>query len=193
MKKLKILIDLDGITADTLPHWLKVCNEMYGTKATVEDIKEWNLHASPALSMLKPEQIFGILNMPGFTLDIPVMPGAVENIEALMALGHSVKFLTARYGDVGMPETLHWMKKHFPFVKPDKQVGFYYDKHDIRGDILVDDKGETLIQYNAANPDSKILTINYAYNQMLIPKAIRVEKNEDSWFALRKLIEGYSA
>jgi len=192
MKKLRILVDLDGIVADTLPYWLKQIQDTTGVVTTIADINKWTLHACPPLNALKPGQVYDLLNIPGFNANIPVMPGASENLLALQEMGHELYMLTARYGDVGMPETLHWVEEHFPWIQADKQVGFFADKHHVRADVLIDDKAETLIKYSECNPEAKILTINYPYNQVSIPGVIRVEKNEDSWFSLRKTIEGIS-
>lgn len=191
-KKLTILVDVDGIVADTLPTWLEWIERLTGVKATPADITNWTLHACPPLNKLKPNQLYDILNMPGFNANLPLMPGAAKELFELHNQGHNLYLLTARFGDVCISETLKWVKEHLPFINPEKQMGFMADKHLVRGDVLIDDKGETLIKYQECNPSSKIVTINYPYNQMKIPGVIRVDKSEDSWFAIRKVIEDIS-
>lgn len=192
MKKLRILVDVDGIVADTLPFWLKMVKETTGVEAVPADITKWALHTCPPLTSLRPEQIYDLLNISGFNAEIPMMPGASDNLKALHDAGHDVYLLTARYGDVGMPETIHWLKKHLPWFNSEKKLGFFADKHLVKADVLIDDRGETLLKYYESNPHAKIVTINYPYNQAQIPGVIRVEKNENSWTALREVIEGIS-
>ena len=70
MKKLRILIDVDGIVANTLPYWLSKIARATETKtpegrlpgviAQVEDIKEWDLSKCPPLDKVDPKLMFGI-------------------------------------------------------------------------------------------------------------------------------------
>lgn len=179
--KLTILIDLDGITADTSPAWLDRIYETTGVRATGADIKHWEMTDNPVFKGLSPEQIFGVLNEPGFTLGLKPMPGAVENIKNLYYAGHEIYFVTARFGSNTMPETIKWVKQHFPFLRTDKYLCFHHDKYMVRGDVFIDDKPESLELYAKHNPDAHLVTINYPFNQLQLERLFRVPYNENAW------------
>lgn len=188
---MKILVDIDGIAADTLPYWLNYIHATTGVRASIHDITKWELAKCPPLDKLLPEKVYSILNNKGFMLSIPPMSGASETLEKLQAAGHQIYMVTARYGSEGMPETILWLKKHFQWLNPEKQLVFLYDKHLLYGDILIDDKAETLIKYSVAHPNATLLTIDYPYNRTPPVKGlIRVARNKDSWTNLGKYIEG---
>jgi 5'(3')-deoxyribonucleotidase len=167
VKKLTILVDIDSTICDSLPRWLEVIAEKTGVKAQVSDITEWGMHNCSPLNRVDPKLIYGILNEPGFNRDLKPMAGAVEALKALMEEGHKVYFVTARYGPVGMPETLEWFARHLPFVDPKAQLVFMADKELLEADVLIDDRAETLERYWGAHPYSRLIAIEYAYNARL--------------------------
>jgi 5'(3')-deoxyribonucleotidase len=172
MKKLKILIDMDGIVCDTLPYWLQKIAEKTGKIAQVEDITEWDLLKCAPLVGCDPKVVFGMLQDPGFIYNIKPVWGAREAVKALQDAGHEIYLVTARCGPVSMPDTLEWVKKHLPFINAEKQVIFCYNKRLIPADVLIDDKMETLVDYSAHHPEALMMAIKYPYNAPL-------EKNFD--------------
>jgi 5'(3')-deoxyribonucleotidase len=170
MKKLRILIDVDGIVANTLPYWLGKIAQRTKLIAQVEDIKEWDLCKAEPLKGADPKVIFGMLNDQYFMINVPVMFGAKEAIKQLQDDGHEIVFVTARTGYVSMPETLEWFHRHFPNVNTEKQVAFLYDKQHMLGDVLIDDKPATLEAYKAKHPHALTVGIKYPYNQHLGPE-----------------------
>lgn len=185
---MKILIDLDGIVADTLPYWLDRVAATTGIRATPEQITDWNLSKNYPLDILKPSAIFSILNEKGFTLGIPAMQGAFDTIKLLKQDGHEVSLLTARYGDNCMPETIQWLNREMPWFNAEENAWFCYHKNRILGDILIDDKAETLIKYRAEHPKSKLITIDYPYNQHA-EVDFRTKKDENSWTNIHNYIK----
>lgn len=186
---MKILVDMDGILTDTLPVWLDRIHYHTGVRAYAQDINKWNLHENPVLAQLKPNQIFDVLNEKDFTLGIPQMPHAIRNLKLLQEDGHDVSIVTARYGDQCMPETIQWLSKMMPWFDAGKKAWFCYDKHRVIGDVLIDDKAETLIKYRQEHPKAKLITIDYAYNQHAPLDTYRVAKSEDSWNEIRAYIQ----
>ena len=172
MKKLRILIDVDGIVANTLPYWLKqiAIESKYKHVAQVEDIKEWDLSKAEPLKGFDIKRLFGMLNDTDFMLEVPVVFGAKEGIAQLLADGHDVCFVTARTGETSMGETLRWFRRHFPQVNTEKQLAFMYDKQHMLGDVLIDDKAATLEAYKAKHPKALTIGIRYPYNQHLGPE-----------------------
>lgn len=185
---MRILVDLDGIVADTLPHWLRRIYYLTGVRATLADITKWNLNENPPLTLLQPNQIFDILNEPGFNVSIPEMSDATLFLKKLHDVGHDISVVTARFGPVAMPETLQWLHAMMPWFDAEKKTFFCYDKHRVDGDILIDDKAETLIKYNQEHPAAKLITIDYPYNQHAPANTIRVSKNGYEWEQIESYI-----
>ena len=80
-KKLKtLLIDLDCITVDMLPPWLKRYNEICNTNVTVEDIKEYDV----GKVCVNEKVLYSILDEPGFFFNMEPMPGAVKYLQKLI-------------------------------------------------------------------------------------------------------------
>lgn len=189
---MKILVDLDGIVTDTLPAWLDRIYYHTGIRAVTADITKWNLHENPPLTLLKPNQIFDVLNEKDFTLGIPQMADACAHLKRLFDAGHDVSIVTARYGTNCMPETLVWLSEMMPWLKIDKKVWFVHDKHRITGDLLIDDKAENLILYRETFPEAKLITIDYPYNKNAPADTLRVHKNGYEWEQIERLVNELS-
>lgn len=189
---MKILVDMDGIVTDTLPTWLNRIHQLTGVRAVPDDITKWNLNENPPLNLLKPNEIFDILNEKDFTLGIPQMADANLFLEKLHKAGHDISIVTARYGTNCMPETLVWLREMMPWLNVEKKAWFVYDKHRITGDILIDDKAETLIKYREEHPTTKLITIDYPYNKHAPPDTHRVHRNGYEWEQIESYINELS-
>lgn len=171
MKKLRILIDLDNITADTLPYWLEYLAHKahMPVAAKVEDITLWDMSKCPPLDTIDPKLVLGVLQDNYFTLNIPLMPGAKQAIQELMLAGHEVYLVTARSGHTHVTETFEWVAKQLPFINIREQLIFCSNKTLIPADVLIDDKPDTLIKYKKAHPSAITMAIRYPYNTHLEP------------------------
>ena len=196
MKKLRILVDIDGITADTLPHWLKWIADKSGVQARMSDIDKYDFAQCPPLNSLHPSLVYGVLQDPGFTTAIPLMPGAELALMKLMNDGHEVYLVTARSGAQHISETFTWVKEQLPFIDARKQLIFCYDKHLLTADVLVDDQAYTLTNYKSIHPKASVMGIKYLYNSYLelmsdpISAGVNlVEYGPMAWDSLYQLIK----
>jgi 5'(3')-deoxyribonucleotidase len=185
---MRILVDLDGIVVDTLPSWLKRVHETTGILAKPADITKWNLIDNPPLDQLQLQQLLDILNEKDFNINLPQMSDASHYLHQLHNAGHDISIVTARSGTHCMPETLTWLKKMMPWLDVEKKVWFCYDKQRITGDVLIDDKAETLIKYKEAHPEAHLITIDYPYNQHAPEETHRVQKNGYEWEQIESII-----
>lgn len=185
---MRILVDMDGIVTDTLPAWLQRIYETTGVKATPSDVVKWNLIENPPLNQLTPQQLFSILNEPGFNKTLPQMADAAHYLGQLHKAGHDISIVTARAGTNCKPETEQWLREMMPWLNIDKRVWFIYDKHRVTGDVLIDDKAETLIQYRQEHPNAHLVTIDYPYNQHAPEDTLRVHKNGYEWEQIESII-----
>jgi 5'(3')-deoxyribonucleotidase len=108
-----IVCDIDGIVADTLPYWLSKIGERTGVYAKLYEIDRWDLSSCSPLDSAEPKAIFGLLNEPGFCLNIPLMQGADKYLRFLYQDGYKIHFATARAGSTEKQETVEWLKKYF--------------------------------------------------------------------------------
>lgn len=183
---MKILIDIDGITANLLPHWLYYIQALVTRQGDGElarkiarmdpitGVTEWELHKCTPLDAVDPKKIYDVLNTHQFFETMPVMYGATDAIRHLVEAKHEVYLVTARYGNYAHQETIAWVKKYFPFLDAEKQLIFAYDKHLLRADVLIDDKPQTLSNYKLYHPESEVLGIKYAYNEHLDSKIYKL-------------------
>jgi 5'(3')-deoxyribonucleotidase len=200
MKKLRILVDIDGITADTLPHWLGWIANKTGVVAKVSDIDKYDFAQCSPLNQLPASTVYGALQDPGFTTAIPMMPGASENLKKLMDDGHEVYLVTARSGAQHIAETFIWVKEQLPFLDSRKQLIFCYNKDLLSADILIDDQAYTLTNYKAVHPRSSVMGIRYLYNSYLevmsdpISASVElVEYGPAAWDSLYQLVKARAA
>jgi 5'(3')-deoxyribonucleotidase len=163
----RILVDIDGIVADTIPYWLEYLSQKTGVVATVADIKRYEFAQCPPLNQLPPETVYGVLQDPGFTLGVPLMEGADKVLKGWMQLGHEVYLVTARSGSQHIAETFQWVQNKLPFIDTRKQLIFCYDKHLLSADVIIDDRPITLATYKKVHPTAEIISIEYPYNTSL--------------------------
>lgn len=179
---------MDGIITNTLPSWLDRIYDTTDVWADPLEIKKWNLIENPPLDKLKLNQILDILNEKDFNLNIPQMNDATQHLEKLHKAGHDISVVTARFGTHCMPETLEWLRIMMPWFDVEKKTWFCYDKHRITGDVLIDDKAETLIKYNQEHPEAKLITIDYPYNKHAPVDTFRARKNGHEWEQIESYI-----
>lgn len=175
-----VLIDIDSTVADCLPYWLDEIHKEHGIKAEMEHVDKWDMAACPPLDQVGPQKVYGMLQRPGFNLNMPIMPGAAEAIKKLIDLGDKVYLVTARKGAVCMAETFDWIKKHLPFLK-ENQLIFCADKHLLKGDVMIEDKPEYILSCLEEGMD--VIGIEYAYNRHLLNESgvVLVKHGPDAW------------
>jgi 5'-nucleotidase len=171
MKKNKpiLLFDMDSITVDMTPAWLKIYRKRTKDSLDLKNQTEW------AFSKLVkyPKKLDAILTEDKFFYNLPPMPGAVESIRKLMERGADVVFLTQlpRKSDFAAKDKRAWIKKYFPRFDL-KNMIFAHRKYLVSGNLLFDDNPvhiESWRRYNAKNhsiwPFPIAATIEYPYNR----------------------------
>lgn len=133
-----ILIDVDGVVADTLQLWA----DKYGwdkNKVTAYNVNK--VTGDP-----KAQDIF---RQPNFFKQVFPIPGAIAGIRELREAGHELIFVTSTpdgcyqtYGD-----KVDWLKSLFPWIIEHKHIIFSQSRHALYGDILIDDRLENLSNF----------------------------------------------
>ena len=115
-----ILVDMDDVLEQLLDGMIRYINSRYGTKTTLDDIREWELaSAFPGLSR---EQIYSPELDPDFWKDVKPMPGADEALQKLIADGHEIYIVTASLYQT-LPEKMDEALFRYPGAKPSTKEG----------------------------------------------------------------------
>lgn len=147
---MRILLDVDGVTADFMSQSFLHLREVGGPVVTHQDIVTFDL-----LSFV-PERFRNILlrtwKEQYFCASIPLYEGSKDAVRALRGLGE-VLFVTAPLE--GSPhwhwERTQWIKEHFD--SDGKDVIFATRKQHIAGDVLIDDRLDNLLDWQKAHPN----------------------------------------
>lgn len=139
-----ILLDQDGVLADFEEGFRRVWHARMGHEFPallptarksfyIDD--DYPAHHTPTVEQIMTAQ--------GFYRDLPVIPGALEAIRALQALGHQIAICTSPHSAnrFCVQEKLEWVEEHLgsDFVR---KVIIAKDKTLVHGDVLIDDRPE---------------------------------------------------
>lgn len=137
---MNILVDVDGVVADTMTAWLDFYNHNYDDILTPEDITSWDM-----VNFVKPEcgeKIYEFLTKDYLYEKTKPIDGASSGVKHLRGKGHRVIFATA---GIYTTAKFHWLEEHG--FEPGKNAEDYvsiYDKNLLRGDILIDDRDKNV-------------------------------------------------
>lgn len=138
MKRKTIAIDMDGVIADTVAHFLFCYEKDYGIK-----IERQAFEGKPEAEGLPDNTVRKYVHTPGFFRTVPVMEGAKE---ALLQLSKSFDIYIVSAA-MEFPQSLfekhEWLHEHFPFISW-KHIIFCGDKSIIATDYMIDDHARNL-------------------------------------------------
>ena len=181
MKKLVILIDMDGIAADLVGKTLRLYNAEHGTAFTHAHVTDWNFDKC----IPNGKAMFRYFDTPGFFLDLQPLPGMVRALKGLKKAGHELHIAsTPHVRGTCAQDKLAWVDEHIPFIGARNTI-LVRDKTMLKGDVLIDDKPETIEKYRLAWPTSILASIAYPYNNCvkhhLNIHAHGIENFEQAW------------
>jgi 5'-nucleotidase len=132
---LTIAVDMDEVLADLVPKWLSVYNKEWDDNLVKEDLLEWDI-----TKFVKPEcgdKVYEIIMRDGFYVDLDIIPGAQEGVEALQGMGYNICIASAS-PRTAYADKHNWIKKHFPTIDTDNII-FTKNKSLVKADLLLDD------------------------------------------------------
>jgi 5'(3')-deoxyribonucleotidase len=170
MQTKTLLVDMDAIVADLATEWYDRWNKSplnrSQTSLTVDDVTQWDVGKAIGNSA-----VYSILKEPGLYRVLKPLPGAIDGLKEVFGMkvngvpAYDVFFLTA---SITAPHILadkaYWVAEHFPFIKPKKLI-FAYHKERVMGDVFIDDSPKNLARFRAAQPATRLVTIDYPYNK----------------------------
>lgn len=142
MSKKVILVDMDDVLEDLSWAWTRVLNQRYGTDVKRNELKEWDMCA--AFPSLTRDQVYGLLDEEDFYNELRPLEGAPESLKALKDMGHAVYIVTATSGRSVRAKMEKCLFKYFPYLTW-QDVIITWNKHLIKGDILIDDGVHNLL------------------------------------------------
>ena len=131
-RKPRVLFDMDDVIVDFLGGLLENFNYKYGTNFSKKDVDVWNLEHTLG------SNVWGIMNEPGFFLNLKPKGNSIEIIKRIIDNGFDVLIVTACDPDA-YKEKLEWIKHHMPYFNKGRLIPCS-EKSVIWGDILIDDK-----------------------------------------------------
>lgn len=165
MNRPRILLDVDGVSADFITPCLDAIHAHTGRRFAPEDVTDWDIMKSLGIGTEDAIAIYKSMERPGLCMDIPVYPDAREGIASLREWA-DVWAVTAPFGgphwmyerDRWLVERLGFHKSHVLHVRSEAKPG-------IVGDALVEDKTSTLKAWSAAHPNKRGVLFLRNYNQ----------------------------
>jgi len=154
----KILIDVDGVTADMVRDLF----ERMGGTLKVEDFPTWDIFKQ--LSDEDREEAYSILSKSDFWANLPVVDGSQKGVRHLKNFGHEVVWVTSPWsGCPGWGDArTAWIKKHFG---EGDEIHLRRDKENVDGDCLIDDKPDNVDTYKRVHPDATVLIFDTPHNK----------------------------
>lgn len=136
-----ILLDQDGVLADFEHAFIAAWRERHPDIAPIEFEARKSFHILedyPEDLRAKAEAIY---TAPGFIRNLPPVPGAIDAVRELMALGMDVRICSSplRQYDNNVLEKYQWIEQHLGRAATERLI-LTRDKTLVQGDLLIDDR-----------------------------------------------------
>lgn len=156
-----LLFDCDGVLCDFLGGLLAAVNRDRRTAFKPVDCDRWDIGKAYGLEW---SYLNTICSRPGFCASLNPLPGAIDAVNHLRELA-DVYVVTSPFDMAPhwIWERAEWLFNHFGFDKD--HVIHCNTKRLIWGDILVDDRAETVVEWCKRWRDSTGLLWDAPYNQ----------------------------
>lgn len=158
-----VLCDQDGVLADLEAGFWAQWAELYPDAPQQADADTSKFYIHDQLPAQYRDQANALRNMPGFYRNLPVVPGAVEALHAMLAAGWDVRICTAPLltNSTCASDKLAWIDEVLGDGWSARTI-IAKDKSFVRGDVLIDDKPELT---TALTPTWRHVVFDSPYNQ----------------------------
>ena len=141
MCDLVICIDCDNVLNDLQKAVLKIFNERYNTKYTMNDFKNYNV--SECLNKEDTINFVAIFSEAGVYDSVKPLAVAQNAIQKLKKAGHEVYIVTHSIPSI-FDEKVKWIKYHFPTMDDDHIISMRH-KWLFKCDVMVEDNLDNLL------------------------------------------------
>ncbi len=144
-----VLLDVDGVICNFIGGVLELVRKHGGGARTPEEITRFDFAKELNLTPEVKKAVYGeIANTPYFWSDLNAFPGALAGVARLREVA-DVYIVTSPWNTckTWLYEREAWLKSHFDISHDRVLAGSA--KHLVAGDVLVDDKTDTLERWDA--------------------------------------------
>lgn len=159
MKQLTVAIDLDSTLYDLCTPWLAYIRDELG-EDTSDGFLRWDTHLQFEKSGNK---VYDFLHLEGAFYNLKPLPGAIEAIKRVSALGVKQVFITTCTTKRGPWEKQQAILRDFPELAKNVLITSGV-KDVIDADLLVDDAPHNIEDFGETRPLAFTAAIPYAYN-----------------------------
>jgi 5'(3')-deoxyribonucleotidase len=150
-RKLRLLLDVDGVIADFPQYYLDVVQAKFGVAHSVESITQWNIGEAIGLHPDRRDIVREALQEPGVAMSLRAYPKSIKAVRKLQKMT-DVFFVTSPLGSPTWPyDRERWLKAHL-HMGEDPRVTHTHDKYICNGDLFIDDKMEHIKAWKKHNP-----------------------------------------
>ena len=167
-----IAIDMDNVLCNLQEVVVRLFNQRYDTKYTLEDFEDYDVaqllpknEAVLMKNMYKEDNLYG---------HVKPLPGAQNAIEKLINAGHQVYVVSDVIPKI-YEEKVEWLKFYFPHIDESHIVAMKH-KHLFRCDIMIEDNLHNLL----AKPYYERICFDYAWNRKVNDYAYGIHR-VSSW------------
>ena len=174
-----ILVDIDDTINCFAETYWALHNRLFEDNVHYNSVDQWDLD----LFSNRGVEAYHLFKMPGLFRNIPVKPYAKEFMDSIQNMGEVFVVSDApsgtSYGDtvhfsninysIDVPHSnpvddkRAWLKEHFPTL-PKENVIFCSCKWMIAGDLLIDDKPDTFLEFQKRGRDVILMDMPYNRN-----------------------------
>lgn len=197
MKKLEIIVDLDGVCADFIGAYspqglIPIYNRLSGESVQVEDFRTWDMKDA----VKKPELLNYIFHAPGFFRHLEPIHGSGWALRSLMRRGHDVFIATSGCTPHSFSEKVEWCHENLPFI-PLSRICLIHHKSQLHGDLMIDDGAHNTRGFLRSNPGAAAISMAWPYNRHQVEDFTALlgdwKKPFRSWMDIVAFVDSYSA
>lgn len=160
-----VLLDVDEVLVDFVGRILDEIRDIRPGKAVFrQDVHCWDIAVALGLTPEEAAEKKRRIKAPGFCASLEPLPGAVEGVKELRQMGFDVRAVTSPFPSRDWAyERETMLCERFGFDR--REVIQTPGKDVVFGDILVDDKLETCIEWQKRWSASRAILLSAPWNQ----------------------------
>ncbi len=187
-RKLRLLLDVDGVIADFPQYYLDIVQAKFGVAHSVEAINKWNIGESIQLHPDRRDIVRAALQEPGVAMSLRAYPGSVKAVRKLRKM-LDLFFVTSPLGSsTWTDDRERWLEAHF-FTGDKPRVTHTHEKYICFGDVFVDDKVDHIKAWSEAWPNSTAVIWDQPWNRKFNVNGRRNVLRMNRWEQLFSLVE----